>query len=96
MLRETDTERSARELAEFIGGKGGRITARQLQHGPRAFRASVEVAEEALQALVDAGAGFWEPQPAGEQGGRPTRVFVLRPYGNGNETSANSEDTEVP
>jgi hypothetical protein len=96
MLRETDAERSARELADFIRGKGGRITARQLQQGPRAFRASVEVAEEALQALVDAGRGVWEPQPAGEQGGRPTRVFVLRPDGNGNETPANPEDTEVP
>ena len=96
MLRETDTERSARELADFIRGKDGRITARQLQQGPRAFRASVEVAEEALQVLVDAGRGFWEPQPTGEQGGRPTRVFILQPDGNGNETPANPEDTAVP
>lgn len=85
-LSEPEEARQFRQLIEIIRRKGGRITARQLQHATRNYRAGSDQAENALDQLVTARLGQWEPVPPGKQGGRPTRVFRLTVDGNGNTT----------
>ena len=66
------------------------MTARELRRGPRRFRASPEAAESALAGLVEAGYGRWETvNSSPTEGGRPTRMFVLRESGDGDETPLN-------
>jgi hypothetical protein len=65
------------ELIDWIRSRGGRCTVRELQNGKREFSSSAAVAEAALQSLVDASFGYWEPVPSGPSGGQPTRLFVL-------------------
>jgi len=63
-------------LVEWIRGRGGEATARDLMRSRWQIKTSDE-ANAALQKLVDRGAGKWierQPSPAG---GRPTRVFKL-------------------
>ncbi|MHC5012803.1 MAG: DUF3987 domain-containing protein, partial [Planctomycetota bacterium] len=79
VLRESPEESERRRLSDWIGGRGGKVTARDLARGPRAYRGSDAAAEQALQNLVDAGWGAWEEVPPSKRGGRPTRRFVLRP-----------------
>lgn len=63
-------------IIRWIAAKGGQVTARDLQQGPRRFRRSAEAAEEALQGLVNARIGSWEDTSGN---GRPTRLFRLNP-----------------
>jgi hypothetical protein len=85
VLKEGDEEREQRRLAEMVRARGGRITARELMHGCRAFRGSAESARAELQELVDLGWGSWEQVAPTENGGRPSEVFVLGGMG-GNKT----------
>ena len=71
---EADRERDT--LAEWIAGRGGAVTPRELSRGPRAYRAE-GVAEKTLADLVEAGFGRWEWDQPGDGGGRPGRRFVL-------------------
>ena len=77
VLGETEEDAARRRLLEWIGARGGRVTVRELSHGPREYRGT-SVAQEALDGLVTAELGLWEELPAGPKGGRPSRVFVLR------------------
>ena len=77
MLAESNGDGERRKLIEWIDRKGGSVTARELQMGPRRFRESTEVAELALADLVTAGFGRWEPIPTTPKGGRDSRRFVL-------------------
>ena len=77
MLDEDEEEQDQRRLLELIDKKGGRITVRQLQRASRHYRESAEIAESALQELADIEWGRWESVPAGPDGGKPTRRFVL-------------------
>jgi DNA polymerase I-like protein with 3'-5' exonuclease and polymerase domains len=78
-LNETKEERDARRLIEFIRARGGSITPRQLcRSNPSRYRGP-EQAEEALDALVQAGLADWQDRPPGARGGRPTKALVLRP-----------------
>lgn len=74
LFSESNGDREHRELAELIGRKGGKITARELMRSSRRFGTADE-AETALDELVRAGLGRWVPQPPGPKGGSPTRVF---------------------
>jgi hypothetical protein len=76
MLNETDGERDRRRLAEWIGRKGGAVTAREVQMGCRWLRGP-GAAEAALEDLARAGGGFWRDTPPTARGGRPARSFVL-------------------
>lgn len=76
ILEESDGERDRRELVEWIAGRGGRITARELQQGRRVIQ-DAEQAERALADLVESGLGRWLPSEPSAKGGRPTRVFEL-------------------
>ena len=85
MLSETDEERSRRRLAEWISQRGGVVTAREVQQNYRPLRAS-GAAEAALQNLVAAGLGIWNPINTTKKGGRPSREFQLKAMSTVNET----------
>ena len=74
-LAESEDDRRRRQLIEVIERRGGRITARDLRLAQH--MASSEAAKAALDDLVQAECGTWEPKPPGPKGGRPTVVFVL-------------------
>ena len=78
VLRESPEESERRRLSDWVRGRGGQVTARDLARGPRTFRGNNAAAEQALQDLVDSGWGAWEEVPPSKRGGRPTRRFVLR------------------
>jgi hypothetical protein len=76
ILGESPEQREHRRLVEMIQSRGGTATARQVQRSSRRY-ANAEDAEQALQALVEAGVGVWEDPKPGPAGGRPVRRFVL-------------------
>jgi DNA polymerase-1 len=77
MLRETDEERQVRCLVEWIAAHGGRVTVRDLQRANARRWPTHDLAEGALQGLVDAGFGRWEEGPPPRGGGHRWRCFVL-------------------
>lgn len=91
VLAESDEQRERRQLLEWLRGKGGAVTARELQQGPRQYRGSTDAAETALQELVKAGLGTWQDLPTTDRGGRPGRVFQLANGGYGYTTPMNPE-----
>lgn len=76
-MRETVEDRERRKLIELVQARGGAITIRDLQRGPRRYRDDYDLAEGDLQALVEAGLGSWEYPPAGARGGHPAKRFRL-------------------
>ncbi len=75
VLSESDEQRDLRRLVEFIGGRGGKITVRDLQRANGRKYPDAESAESALQALVEAGLGRW----AEPDGTHRARVLELCP-----------------
>src|SRR5262249_42960490 len=69
MLHETQEERETRKLVEWIAAHGGRVTVRQLQKSNHHKWPSSNLAEIALEALVQAGLGRWGEAPARDGGG---------------------------
>ncbi len=55
-------------------------------------RGTAEMATSALQELADIGWGKWETVPAGTDGGRPSRIFVLNSEVGGNKTPNNGQE----
>ncbi|NLF73305.1 MAG: DUF3987 domain-containing protein [Candidatus Anammoximicrobium sp.] len=92
VLAESDEQRERRLLVEWIRRKGGAVTGRELQQGPRQYRGSTDAAEAALQELVKAGLGTWQDLPTTDKGGRPGRIFRLGDNGNGYTTPRNTEE----
>ncbi len=80
LLAENEVERATRQaddrLAAFVIAHGGSVAVRDVIAGVRSIR-DADAAERALQRLVDAGRGLWIEKPTSDQGGRPTRLFVL-------------------
>jgi heme oxygenase len=80
ILGETEVDRAVRQadekLVSWLERRGGSATAREAVTGCRWIPTS-EAAKAALDRLEAAGAGRWEDRPAGEKGGKPTRVFTL-------------------
>lgn len=74
---ESDEARHRRELLEWIAGRGGRVTVRDLQRNLRRYQHDGNQAEIDLTKLVDEAYGSWEHIPAGPRGGKPTDVFVM-------------------
>ena len=95
MLAEPDESREQRRLVEWIGRKGGSVTAREVQQGQRWIETSDQATEE-LTKLVKAGHGEWEPTPPGQRG-QPTRRFVLAStvYGNRRKPRENRNTVDV-
>jgi hypothetical protein len=77
MLSEGEEDREIRKTLELVERLGGTVTGRDLQRRSRKYKTANE-AENALQILVQHEKGDWQPRPGTSQGGRPTRVFVLR------------------
>ena len=102
-LAQTDEERERDELIGWIASKGGRVTVRDVQHGPRRYRNDPDQAEPDLMALVDEGRGTWQHIRSSQVGGRPTDVFCLADSpdfpiakpGAGTTTPKNTEESEV-
>jgi hypothetical protein len=96
-LAASPEERELRAILEFLRGHDGRMTVRDFQRlGPRRYRRSAEVARAALDLLVIEGWGDWHPVPAGEAGGPPSEVLVLRIGGDGDTTGGRHKKPEVP
>jgi Protein of unknown function (DUF3987)/Bifunctional DNA primase/polymerase, N-terminal len=95
MVAETSDDEHSRRLVEYIRGRGGHITAKELQQSNGKKYPSSQIAEEQLEALVKANAGLWQPRNATERGGRPTRDFVL--YDDTDDTDeTQDDDSEQP
>ncbi len=75
-MHENPVSRRRRELIEWIAGRGGRATVRDLQRNLRRYERDADQAESELSQLVDLGLGAWSYQGEGLRG-RPTRVFCL-------------------
>jgi hypothetical protein len=76
-LHETPAERDTGRLVEFIQGRGGQITARELMRWNCRRYPDTGAAEQALTYLVEAGLGRWvEPQTA-MKGGRRIKAVEL-------------------
>ena len=73
---DTKTRQQDERLVGFVKQHGGSVTARDVYTGCRHI-GTAEDAEAALKRLMDAGLGSWQSKPAGPEGGRPTRSFVL-------------------
>lgn len=71
VLSGDDDARERGRLADWIAGKGGSVTVRELSRGPREYR-DAEKAKAALDELVAAGHGRWEPT----EGGRSVRFWL--------------------
>jgi hypothetical protein len=91
MLDETDAECDQRRLEEWIARKGGLTTPREVQQGCRWLKAP-GAAETALEELVKAGRGSWQPAPTSATGGRPSRVFALSTPSTVYETPSKPEE----
>jgi len=92
LLDESDAERDQRRLTDWIGRKGGTVTAREVQQGCRWLK-KPGAAEAALEQLAKAGRGTWDA-PTTAKGGRRARAFVLFTLGTVYETPVKPEETE--
>lgn len=81
-------DREQRRLAEWIEGKGGSVTARDLTHGLRAYRGDAPKARDALGELVEDRYGVWETPLPGSKGGAPAKRFRLVTIDTGTTTPA--------
>jgi hypothetical protein len=93
-LAESGHERTTRQLVEFIQARGGSITARDLQKSNSRKYPRCDIAEAALEALVEAGAGEWTWSQTTTRGGRPTRAFSIRPTPDTTDTTWESGEGE--
>jgi len=76
ILGENPEQREHRRLVEMVQSCGGTVTVRKVQRSSRKYT-NAKDAEQALEALVEAGVGGWEDPKPGPAGGRPVRRFVL-------------------
>jgi hypothetical protein len=72
---DDDHEADDEKIMAFVESRGGQVTARDIAQRFRWIETSDD-AEKALDRQVQAGRGSWQDKPSGEQGGRPTRLFV--------------------
>lgn len=79
MVRTPEEEHRKNRLVEFILGHEGEMTPSRLAKSNPSKYETADDAEKALNKLVDGGQGSWVMKLAGKQGGRPSRVFKLKP-----------------
>src|SRR5262249_18276241 len=96
VLAETQEERATRQLVEFIRGRGGKAAARDLCRSNARKYPTAEVAETALQGLVQAGLGAWGDPPAKKTGRPPARVCVLQPTSDKTDKTPEDDDIMEP
>ncbi|MFL5341871.1 MAG: DNA polymerase, partial [Gemmataceae bacterium] len=78
-LAQSNEQEEAQQLVSYIRGKGGSITVKTLQHNRGRTYPTSAAAEEALDALAQAGLGTLEDSRSGPEGGRPSKIFTLAP-----------------
>jgi hypothetical protein len=76
-FEESEEVREQRNLIEWIEGKGGAVSVRDLTHGLQLFPGNSDAAESALKDLAQAGYGRLTYPKPGSQGGRPSTRFEL-------------------
>ena len=76
ILGESDEGRESRRLVDWIRGKGGTVTLRDLTRGPREYR-DAKVAAKAIADLVEAGILRRVADDHNAKGGRPAERFGL-------------------
>jgi hypothetical protein len=99
LLGESDEQRDARRLVEFIQSRGGRISVRALQRSHTHRYRDRGDAQAALDALVQAGMAKWSEPTESPQGG--TRAWFLKLYPTPDTCSADGpeegdENEELP
>jgi len=77
MLAESQDDREARELLNWVKQRGGQVTVRELTHGLRRYRGNAEQAEADLERLAEAKLGRWQTVRQNPTGGRQPRIFHL-------------------
>ncbi len=77
-LQESPDQIDTRRLCDWIQARGGRTTAKDLQHSNSRKYTTADAAKAALDALVEAGLGTWVDRPTAGKRGRPTSDFVLQ------------------
>ena len=87
MLRETDDQARQRKLTDWINGRGGQVSVRDLTHNLRRYRNHSEQAQADLNALADAGVARWH-HPSGP--GHPSPKLQLL------HTAPGDTDTDTP
>jgi hypothetical protein len=90
-LAETDEDREHRDLIDWIRGRGGRCTTRQLQRACGSRYRSADEAEAALDELAAAGFGAWHETPK-PNGGWARRELVLHTDADNCDTRPDAED----
>lgn len=91
LLSESDEDRDSRRLVEWIERKGGTMTVRDLERGPRQYRDAGKAAK-ALGELVASGVGRWEVDDHAGGRGRPVDRFrLLSRDGDTGDGDTNSE-----
>jgi hypothetical protein len=91
-LSETTDGRDARRLIEWIQGRGGGVTAKELQRSNSRKYPTAEAANHALELLVEEGVGYWRDRVTARRGGRPTRDFILHPTTDDTDDTSSEED----
>lgn len=88
IIGETDQDREARTLLEWITKRGGSVTVRDVTRNLRRYEDSPGAARAALADLAKAGIGrFWYPKP-GSNGGGVTERFTLADTADADTTPA--------
>ena len=90
---ESNANREARRLVEFLHARGGKATVKELRNASRRYPTAAD-AEAALQVLVTAGVAEWQTRPAGPKGGRPSKICCLIPLPTADETDETPSDDD--
>jgi hypothetical protein len=77
VLAESKEQRAVRKLVDWIAARGGRVSPRDLQRSNSRRWPTHDLAEKALQELVDASLGRWTEGQIPEGGGYRPRWFEL-------------------
>ncbi len=99
-MKQTPEQTQRNRLIQFIRGKGGTVTARDVQRGIKHIEKSVD-AQKALKELVEAGLGKMINQKSNKQG-QPQLVFQLftrstgRPLTDTTESDGNHQSDVDP
>ena len=94
-LTESGEERDTRRLVEWIRSRGGKTTAQHLQNSNSKKFPTSEAANEALNALEEAGYGRWVDRLPHAGGGRPTKDFILHnPSDETDKTPLTDDDSD--
>lgn len=79
MMASPEEQADRERLIEFIGSRGGLITARDLLRSNQSKYKTAANARAILTELAEAGIGAWEmPAPDQSKRGRPSEVFFLK------------------